>query len=111
MPRFALKYLLFRLKSEKLQKKFKLRYRACQVLCAATLAHLEDKPFRVLDLMKREDIASPATIHALLKELREKGLLVVEENPIDGRIKHLIPTAQAMKLFSDIGKEMNGNSN
>jgi DNA-binding MarR family transcriptional regulator len=101
-----LKYLFFSIKRDKLQKKHKLDSKACQILRVATLAYLEGNSLRVLDLMKRNDIASPATIHTLLKDLREKGLLTVADGESDGRIKYLIPTTQTLKLYCDIAKEM-----
>ena len=41
-----------------------------------------------------------------MKSLILKDLLKVEANKTDGRIKYLAPTSRAIKLLSEIGKQM-----
>jgi hypothetical protein len=59
----------------------------------------------VSDAIAMREIGSPATLHARLKQLRDKGMVtyVIET---DGRKKYIEPTPTAMKYFSDISNCM-----
>ena len=55
----------------------------------------------VSDAIAMRQIGSPATLHARLKQLREKDMInyVIET---DGRKKYIEPTDMALKYFSQI---------
>ncbi len=59
----------------------------------------------VSDAIAMREIGSPATLHARLKQLRDKNMVtyVVES---DGRKKYIEPTPVALKYFSDISNCM-----
>jgi hypothetical protein len=59
----------------------------------------------VSDAIAMREIGSPATLHARLKQLRDKDMVtyVVET---DGRKKYIEPTSTALKYFSEISNCM-----
>lgn len=59
----------------------------------------------VSDAIAKREIGSPATLHARLKQLRDKDMVsyVIET---DGRKKYIEPTENALKYFSQISNCM-----
>ena len=59
----------------------------------------------VSDAIAKREIGSPATLHARLKQLRDKDMVtyVIET---DGRKKYIEPTENALKYFSQISSCM-----
>jgi hypothetical protein len=59
----------------------------------------------VSDAIAKREIGSPATLHARLKQLRDKDMVsyVIET---DGRKKYIEPTESALKYFSQISNCM-----
>jgi hypothetical protein len=59
----------------------------------------------VSDAIAKREIGSPATLHARLKQLRDKDMVtyVIET---DGRKKYIEPTENALKYFSHISNCM-----
>lgn len=106
MTLFALRYLKFAEVRQKIQSKYDVQSKDCQILRFVTTQYLEQKPLKVRELIYNSSIASPATIHKSMKSLTAKGLIKVDEDDSDARIKYLGPTPRAMKLFMEIGKEM-----
>ena len=106
MTAFALKYLKFSEASQNIQSKYDVQPKDCQILRFVTKKYLEQKPLKVCELIYISTIASPATIHKSMKSLIAKGLLKVDEDDSDARIKYLGPTPRAMKIFMEIGKQM-----
>ena len=51
-----------------------------------------------------EFIASPATIHGVIKKLVAKKMLTLEIDATDGRVKYLVPSDEALDLLSKLGK-------
>ena len=65
--------------------------------------------FRLIYLRNIEStkpIASPATLHRKLDELREGGLIEQTFEGKNRRTKYLCPTPQAEKYFSQVGAVM-----
>jgi DNA-binding MarR family transcriptional regulator len=79
---------------------------AKQLLKVIASKHSQDKTMTVTDAMALTEIASPATIHRKLDDLREAGLIdqVFAEN--NRRTKYLIPTKDADKHFASLGDVM-----
>jgi DNA-binding MarR family transcriptional regulator len=79
---------------------------AKQLLKVIASKHSQDKTMTVTDAMALTEIASPATIHRKLDDLREAGLIdqVFAEN--NRRTKYLIPTKNADRHFSSLGEVM-----
>jgi DNA-binding MarR family transcriptional regulator len=79
---------------------------AKQLLKVIASKHSQNKTLTVTDAMALTAIASPATIHRKLDDLREAGLIdqVFAEN--NRRTKYLIPTKNADRHFSSLGEVM-----
>jgi DNA-binding MarR family transcriptional regulator len=63
----------------------------------------EGHSLTVSDVIQTKSIASPATSHAALKSLIEKKLIENKSCAKDARVKKLIPTEKAIKLYKELG--------
>jgi hypothetical protein len=77
-----------------------------RALRTITKPYLRGHPMKTIDLMGMSEIASPATIHKVIKNLIAKDLLSIKQDAPDGRIKFLIPTVLALKIFRGLAKKM-----
>lgn len=100
------KYLDFADVIDQARAKNKLNPREWRVLRVITKFHLKDWPFRTVDLMQMAEIASPATIHKIIQCLIDQDMVAIRSDPQDGRIKYLIPTPRALKIFRDLSVQM-----
>jgi len=64
------------------------------------------KALTVTDAMALDTIASPATIHRKLDQLRELGMIDTVFEGKNRRTKYLVPTQAAQDYFEKIGKVM-----
>jgi DNA-binding MarR family transcriptional regulator len=62
----------------------------------------EGRKLTVSDVIQMKSIASPATSHAALKSLIEKKLIENISCTKDARVKKLIPTEKAIKLYKEL---------
>lgn len=106
MTTLALKYLKFADAHQKIRSQYNVQSKECQILRAISNEYLRGTPLKVRNLLDMSNIASPATLHKTMKILIDKELLKVNEDKVDGRIKYLVPTARAIKIFTEIGKRM-----
>ncbi len=59
---------------------------------------------RVLEMMNDSECGmSPSSVHRRLKALKQKGLLRLEEDPMDNRNKFIMPTDRTMEYFESLG--------
>jgi DNA-binding MarR family transcriptional regulator len=77
---------------------------AKQLLNVIASNHAQDKTLTVTDAMALTSIASPATIHRKLDDLREAGLIEQSFVGNNRRTKHLTPTKAAEKYFANLGE-------
>ncbi|WP_408597016.1 hypothetical protein [Limnohabitans sp.] len=63
-------------------------------------------PMKVMDAMRLDTLASPATIHRKLTQLVKAGLVEMIHQGTNRRKKFLIPTPLAEKYFHQIGEIM-----
>ena len=105
---FALtwKFLNFANKKEKIHAKYGVNEKKCKILRVVTQSHLQNTPIRVRELIDMSQIASPATIHKIMKSLIAQKWLELKEDATDKRVKYLAPTALAFKFCKEIGKQM-----
>ncbi len=68
--------------------------------------YADDKPMTVTDAMALSHIASPATIHRKLDQLRELGMIDTAFEGKNRRTKYLVPTQTAHDYFESIGQAM-----
>jgi len=68
--------------------------------------HAQGKSMTVTDAMALTNLASPATIHRKLDDLREVGLIQQVFEGKNRRTKYLEPTNAANEYFANLGKAM-----
>ena len=56
-----------------------------------------------------EYLGSPSSIHALIKRLMSKKMVLASPDQNDNQIKSLIPSPKALSLLSELGKLINSN--
>lgn len=84
---------------------------AMLLLNEIAIQHLDDKPMTVTEAMTLSSIASPATIHRKLDELREAGLIEQIFEGTNRRTKFLIPTKLANAYFDKMSEAMSSAVN
>ena len=69
-------------------------------------AWAEDRRVTVLEAMSLETDVSATTIHRRLKSLRKKGVVSLEVDEADNRIKYVLPTPLAGEYFAALSRCM-----
>ncbi len=64
------------------------------------------KKITVLKAMQMSSDASSTTVHRRLKTLRLKGMLELEMDEDDNRVKYIIPTQLALDYLSQLGQSV-----
>ncbi len=68
------------------------------------VAWYSDKKMTVLETMKATPNFSSSTVHRRLKTLRKKGLIALDVDQIDNRIKYIVHTDLTNRYFTQIGQ-------
>jgi DNA-binding MarR family transcriptional regulator len=68
------------------------------------LAWYSYKKLTVVETILAAPNASPSTVHRRLKTLRKKGLINLEIDIMDNRIKYIVPTDLTRLYFSHLGQ-------
>lgn len=79
---------------------------AKKLLEVIAVHHAQEKPLTVTDAMALNTIASPATIHRKLDQLRELGMIDTVFEGKNRRTKFLVPTQTAHDYFEKVGQVM-----
>ncbi len=79
---------------------------AKKLLEVIAVRHAAEKPLTVTDAMALNNIASPATIHRKLDQLRELGMIDTVFEGKNRRTKYLVPTPTAHDYFDKVGQVM-----
>ena len=79
---------------------------AKKILEVIAVRHAENKPLTVTDAMALNTIASPATIHRKLDQLREMGMIEAFFEGSNRRTKYMVPTATAQRYFEKVEKAL-----
>lgn len=61
-----------------------------------------DKPVTVLETMGMDADVSPTTVHRRLKSLSKKGVIRLEMDEADNRVKYVVPTSLANEYFAKL---------
>jgi len=69
-------------------------------------AWAEDKRVTVLEAMNLEAEVSSTTIHRRIKSLKRKGVISLEVDEKDNRIKYVLPTQLASDYYAALSKCM-----
>jgi len=76
------------------------------LLDAVALCWFEGHPMTVREAIAMDHLGSPATLHKRITRLRQKDMLVAQNQEGDRRAKYLIPSDKTLKLFSTLGGHM-----
>ena len=79
---------------------------AKKLLEIIAVRHEQKCPLTVTEAMGLAQIASPATIHRKLDQLREAGLVEARFEDNNRRTKFLVPTQAALDRFEALGKAL-----
>jgi Fe2+ or Zn2+ uptake regulation protein len=79
---------------------------AKKLLEVVSVRHDLGKPLTVTDAMALHHIASPATIHRKLDQLRELGMVDTVFEGKNRRTKYIVPTQAAHDYFNAVGQAM-----
>ena len=66
----------------------------------------QGKKITVLKAMQMSTDASSTTVHRRLKTLRLKGMLELEVDEDDNRVKYIIPTDLSRRYLSELGQSV-----
>lgn len=97
-------YLDFVDRRDSLRTQCNLSIKECLVLRIITRRHLNHEAFRVKQLLDMDFIASPATIHGIIKRLVAKKAVKLVQDKNDGRVKYLVPSTMSINLLAELGK-------
>jgi len=76
------------------------------LLDAVALSWFEGRPLTVREAIAMDHLGSPATLHKRITRLRQKDMLVAQNQEGDRRAKYLVPSDKTLKLFSALGGHM-----
>ena len=76
------------------------------LLDAVALCWFEGRPQTVREAIAMDHLGSPATLHKRITRLRQKDMLVAQNQEGDRRAKYLIPSDKTLKLYSTSGLQM-----
>ena len=79
---------------------------AKKLLEVIAVRHEHKQPLTVTEAMALSSIASPATIHRKLDQLRDMGMVTSVFDGNNRRTKYLIPTDAAHMYFASVGQAM-----
>jgi len=71
----------------------------------ASVWHLEKK-ISVLEAMSLTSEISATTAHRRLKTLRKKGMIDLDTDQFDSRVKYVVPTALTKQYFTTLGQAL-----
>jgi DNA-binding MarR family transcriptional regulator len=63
----------------------------------------QDKHITVLTATAMLDDTSATTLHRRLKSMRAKGLIDLQVDTVDYRVKYVVPTPLTQRYFSELG--------
>ena len=75
-----------------------------EVLSALALRWNKNQPILIADAISLKEIASQATLHGRLKQLKKKGLVKIIPDSSDGRRKYIEPTQKSRNYFDQMAK-------
>lgn len=76
-----------------------------RILMLVARAGREDERLSVRDMMAKNDLGSPATVHARLKSMRHKGWIMLSDTE-DSRRKQVTLTQAALQHFDRLSQCM-----
>jgi DNA-binding MarR family transcriptional regulator len=74
-----------------------------RLLNALAASWAQDKKITVLTATAMLSDTSATTLHRRLKSMRAKGLIDLQVDTVDFRVKYVVPTALTQRYFSELG--------
>jgi DNA-binding MarR family transcriptional regulator len=84
-------------KARSINKSYHVNDRQAFILNYICEKHLSHKACHIKEIILLKTAGSQATLHAVTKELTKLNLIKVSINPVDSRIKNVLPTPLALK--------------
>ncbi|MBT8519351.1 hypothetical protein G6734_00630 [Polynucleobacter paneuropaeus] len=84
-------------KARSINKSYHVNDRQAFILDYICEKHLSHKACHIKEIIILKTMGSQATLHAVTKELTKLNLIKVSINPVDSRIKNVLPTPLALK--------------
>lgn len=100
------KYLLIADQINVINQQHSLKPNEIEVLDVVAKSHVANESIIVSDLIHNRPIASPATLHAVLKSLVRKRLIIVKEEKLDARRKSVSLTKLALDRYKKLDRLM-----
>ena len=96
MVKVMLEYLSKINKARSINKSYHVNDRQAVVLDYICEKHLSNKACHIKEIILLKTVGSQATLHAVTKELTRLNLIKVSINPVDNRIKNVLPAPLAL---------------
>jgi DNA-binding MarR family transcriptional regulator len=96
MVKVMLEYLSKINKARSINKSYHVNDRQALILDYICEKHLSHKACHIKEIILLKTAGSQATLHAVTKELTKLNLIKVSINPVDSRIKNVLPTPLAL---------------
>ena len=84
-------------KARSINKSYHVNDRQAFILNYICEKHLSHKACHIKEIILLKTAGSQATLHAVTKELTKLNLIKISINPVDSRIKNVLPTPLALK--------------
>jgi hypothetical protein len=95
-------YLDFINARDQINHRYGIDEKSCSLLRIIVQAFVDNRPITVSDVIMMRHIASPVTLHQGTKHLIGKKLIATKSDPKDGRLKYLVPTSKAIKMYTEL---------
>ncbi|WP_353203031.1 hypothetical protein, partial [Polynucleobacter sp.] len=89
-------------KARLINKSYHINDRQAFILDFICEKHLSHKTCHIKEIILLKTVGSQATLHAVTKELAKLNLIKVNIDPIDKRIKNVLPTPLALKRLKTL---------
>ena len=84
-------------KARSINKSYHVNDRQAFILDCICEKYLSHKACHIKEIIILKTVGSQATLHAVTKDLTKLNLIKVSINPVDSRIKNVLPTPLALK--------------
>ena len=74
------------------------------LLNACSIAWYQDRKLATMEALEAMPEISQRTKHSRLRILTDKGMVKIESDEYDARVKYIVPTALALKYYEMLGK-------
>ena len=74
------------------------------LLNACSIAWYQDRKLATMEALEAMPEISQRTKHSRLRILTDKGMIKIESDKYDARVKYVVPTALALKYYETLGK-------